>query len=197
MIKLLNNGPEDSLIEFRPRFKTRGKLQTRKLMYGHECDWCGNVIQAAFHTDEEIKLYDYEETRVISQGDKNEGELLMLVPSQSDRESAYKVDMYRTKNGNAQLIRLKNHIARWQGKGGDNEQFFEVGERCCRYIGVYTRDESEVINELALICWYNRDMLGKTKVNIPLSFLDEWKPIYTCNQLYYRLAPASGKWSTL
>jgi len=198
MIRLVPRGPEDSLIEFSPRLKGKGNPITRDLVYGHHCDWCGNVIQAMFLTDEEVRIHPYEATKVISQGDKNEGELLKIVPNSTDRASAYRVDMYRTKNGNAQLIRLKNHMLRWEGvTSGNVDDFFEVGERCCRYAGIYTRNEEEIINEMALVCNYNRLMVGLAKVHIPLSFLSEWKPPYTWSSLNHKLVPAIGKGNTM
>jgi len=200
MLKLIDNGPEDSIIEFRPRLKAKGPIVTRSLVYGHHCKWCGNIIQAMFLTDEEIRLFPYEETRVISQGDKNDGTLLKIVPNVNDRDSAYRVDMYRTKQGTGQMIRLKNHMIRWDGiSSGNPDLFFEVGERCCKYIGTYTRDSAEIINEIAAACGYNRSMYdrNKVKVNIPLSFLGEWNPSYSWNRIDYELVPPIGKGNTM
>jgi hypothetical protein len=62
---------------------------------------------------------------------------------------------------------------------------------------LYTRNEAEIVNEAAIACGYNRDMYVKSKVNIPLSYLSEWKPSQTWNNLPYKLVPAIGKGNTM
>lgn len=195
MIKLIDKGPDESVIEFRPR-SSKGPLKdvTKKLIYGQECKWCGNTIQALFLTDTPINLEPYEQTKVISQGDKNEGLLLKMVPNDNDKDSAYKINFYKTKHGNAQLIRLKNHIINWDGLNGNSEYYFEVGERCCKYTGVVAIREDTIVKELALICRYPFVLGGyqKPKTPVPLSFLEEWKPIDKWSQLDFVIPNTIG-----
>lgn len=196
MIKLIDKGPDESLIEFRPRLQRNLPTITRQLLYGHECKWCGNVIQAMFLTPERLNLDPYEETRVISQGDKNEGNLLKVVPNSDDPASAYKVDFYATPGGNAQLIRLKNHLILWKGIATCVEgDFFEVGERCCKYIGIPGRRETDYIAELARVCRYPVSYYTQPNTPVPLSFLKTWKGDNSWSQIDFRVVSVIGKGS--
>ncbi len=199
MIQLIDKGPNKSTISFSPRYEFKGKYKevTKDLIYGHFCSWCGNVIQAMFYTDKQIDLIPYEETRVISQGYTNEGNLLKTVPNTVDINSNYKVDFYKTKNGNAQLIRLKNHLIKWEGLSGwwvngvDRDKFFETGERCCKYIGVYALKDDWIIRDAALACgWraaYERTVKEST---IPIDYLKEYSKAYIKND--YVVVPVIG-----
>lgn len=194
MIKLIDKGPDESLIEFRPRPQRNVPTIARQLLYGHECKWCGNVIQALFLTDERLNLDLYEETRVISQGEKNEGTLLKLVPNSEDPASAYKVDFYPTPNGHAQLIRLKNHLVVWKGLStGLKEDYFEAGERCCKYTGLFSRREMDYITELTKVCQYPSSYYTQPKTPVPLSFLKTWKGENSWSQIDFRVVEAIGK----
>jgi hypothetical protein len=91
------------------------------------------VIQALFYTEKAIDLEFYEETRVLSQGDSNMGDLLKVIPNQ-DEGGNYRVDIFDTKGGFGQRITLKNHVLQWKGTATyQSEDFFEVGARCCKF----------------------------------------------------------------
>lgn len=210
MIKFITGSADDNLIEFSPKDKRRSnKTITRNLAYGHYCDWCNNIIQAMFLTDKKIDLSLYEETRVISQGDKNEGNLLKVVPNKEDTTSAYKIDFYQTKAGNAQLIRLKNHLINWHAdKDGSNksEDYFEVGERCCKYTGAYSLREEDIINEASIIAnfksvyyYMSKEYADNSSCNtkipwnkVPVSYLSEYVPDYSWNKLDYKIIKCIG-----
>ncbi len=200
MIKLIDKGPDESLIEFSPRPQRKTRTITRQLVYGHACTWCGNVIQALFLTEEPVDLSLYEETRVISQGEKNNGTLLKVVPNSEDLASAYKVNFYPTPNGHAELIRLKNHLVNWKGMTDapkEKDYYFEPGERCCRYTGLFSRQELSYIAELAKICRYPLSYYTQPVSPVPLSFLKTWKGANTWSQLDFRVVEAVGRSSEL
>jgi hypothetical protein len=162
MIQLVDRGPNESLIRFTPRFAYRklGPLEC-DLIHGHFCMYCNNLIQALYYTDKPIDLPKYEETRVLSQGEKNGGELLKIVPNAEDKGN-YKTEFFRTPNGNAEQITLKNHVLNFKGlSSGNRDDFFEVGERCCSYTSVLPLRNETIIRELAIVAGFNLESAGR------------------------------------
>jgi hypothetical protein len=152
MIKLIDRGPDNSRIEFSPRSRYSRVESTiqHELISGYTCPICNNVIQALFLTDKPVDIEKYEETRVLSQGEKNSGELLKVIPG-GEEPGNYKQSFYKMPDGNAQKITLKNHVINWEGVGsGDRDDLFEVGERCCKYSAVISLMEADVIKDLAM-----------------------------------------------
>ena len=156
MIQLVDRGPNESLIRFTPRFAYRklGPLEC-DLIHGHFCMYCNNLIQALYYTDKPIDLPKYEETRVLSQGEKNDGELLKIVPNAEDKGN-YRVEYFRTPNGNAEQITLKNHVLNFAGLSVlGRDLFFEVGERCCSYTALIPLRAETMIRELAVVAGFS------------------------------------------
>jgi hypothetical protein len=195
VLKLIDNGPDESQIEFRPRYKfaSLGTMY-RDLIYGHTCPVCKNLIQAYFMTDSPVDLEPYEETRVLSQGDKNGGELLKIIPNLEDNSSGYKTRFFQTREGNSQLIQLKNHLACWKGLAGDRDDLFEPGERCCFYSGVAPRREQDIGRDVSALLNYPYFESRKDKPIVPVEFIQTWLETSTAyRNSGMRLVPAVGK----
>jgi hypothetical protein len=157
MIEFVGEGKEAQLyLTPRAGFNKVKTLQL-DLIYGHQCPLCQNVILAFFKTPEEVRLWPYEETRVLSEVGKNKGELMKVVPNEKSKlgESCYRSDFYRTPDGqSAQKLILKNHIMRVsaiQDRGYNGENLWEVGERTCLLTGVFSTREDITIKDLCLL----------------------------------------------
>lgn len=175
MIQLVDRGPEKSLIRFTPRYKFRDSAPPLEceLISGHFCNWCGNIIQAFYTVDKPVDLNSYEETRVISQGEKNEGELLKIVPGEEGK-SNYKVEFFATPTGKAQRITLKNHVVNWSGTK-NRDDYFEPGERCCVYTSLISMQERDMAHDLATLAGYNLDTAERyIKTNPTAEFIVKW-----------------------
>jgi hypothetical protein len=139
----------------RPGFKRTHNELSRELIYAHRCPVCGNVMQAFFHTSEEIKLWVYEETTLLSQGEKNAGEIRKIYPDEKAKpgESCYR--SYFDQFSHSQKLVLKNHILRQrsiqdrQGKYG-GEGAWEIGERPCLKTGIFALREELLIRDVLL-----------------------------------------------
>jgi hypothetical protein len=133
MIELIPaSGERGPLIRLTPRqgFKKSHKMLEFPLQYGHRCPYCPNVINAVFCPDRQIDLFPYEETVVLSQGEKNAGEILKVVPGHNPNEGNYNIDYVSTPEGNLQRIRMKNHVVRAaaiQDRGYNGVGVEEVG----------------------------------------------------------------------
>ena len=189
MIQLVDRGPDESLIRFSPRSKFRklGQLEG-ELVHGHICQFCRNVIQAVFFTDTPVDIEKYEETRVLSQGEKNMGELLKVVPNYEDGGN-YRSEFFETPNGNVQKITLKNHVINWAGVKSANREkdFFEVGERCCVYSSVIALQNETLIRDLAMVAGFDLVATQRyAKTDPPIDFILEWfrvTPDFTTKEL--------------
>lgn len=196
MIKLIDKGPDASRIEFTPIHGSRSRAVTRDLIFGHRCHWCQNVVTALFLTPEQIDLRPYEETRVISQGDKNAGELLKIIPNLQDPLSSYRQSFYPSPAGKAQYIRLKNHVLRWESQQSGNDKYYEPGERCCRYVGFDVLDPSKAVVELATIVGYNFGQYAGyvQPVSSPtIEFLADFKPESSYQAMDIRVLKVTGR----
>jgi len=196
MIQLVDRGLDDSIIRFTPRhaYRKLGPIEC-DLVHGHFCPWCNNVIQALYYTDKPIDLSKHEETRVISQGEKNEGELLKIVPNWED-DGNYKVQTFRTPQGNAQKIVLKNHVINWAGTAaGNSDNFFEVGERCCIYTCLIPLTEETAMREFSMVAGFSLTVGNRyEQVEPPMAFVAEWfKNANTWDTKETRTLPAIGR----
>lgn len=179
MIQLVDRGPNDSIIRFSPRtsYKTDKTIEC-DLEHGYVCPYCNNVIMAMYYTENPINLDKYEETRVLSQGDKNEGDLLKIIPNWEDAEGNYRTEFYKTANGNAEKIVLKNHVINWKGAGSYNrKEFFEPGDRCCTFTTLISLRPENLIRDLASVSGYslqayNRYETTNTDPDVP--FIRNW-----------------------
>lgn len=195
MIELVDRG-EKSLIRFTPRYKFR-HLPTIEcdLIYGHQCPICRNVIQALYYVDQTFDLANYEETKVLSQGEKNAGELLKIVPNEEDQGN-YRVQDYRFSDSRSQLIVLKNHVVNWKGLSGNRDEFFEVGERCCSYTAVISLQEKNVVRDLAAVAGYSLAAYGRYNEDVSeptIEFLANWlKTAFSWETLEIKMVNAIG-----
>jgi hypothetical protein len=193
MIQLVDRGPNESIIRFTPRFKYKrlGSLEC-DLISGHHCTYCNNVIQALYYTNKPVDLEKYEETKVLSQGEKNEGELLKVVPNFDD-EGNYKLETFNTAAGQAQRITLKNHVVNWAGASGSRKEYFERGERCCTYTSVISLREDLMMRDLATVAGYTLVNERLQKPDPTAAFIIDWintEMIYVTRNL--RVAKAIG-----
>lgn len=174
MIKL-----RGKFIAFEPRagFKRGSKAQPeirREIIYGHTCPICGNLMQAYFNTESAIDLWPYEETVVLSQGEKNMGEIRKIFPDNKAKlgSSCYKSTFHSATK--SQKIVLKNHILKFEGLsnrvyGGDN--FWEVGERTCVKAGFFSLREDMLIKDI--LCAYGYSHYDIAHYDLPSITLDK------------------------
>lgn len=158
-------------IQFTPRvgFKRTHPAFAQELVYGHVCNTCGNLIQALFYTPEEVSLWPYEETTVLSQGQKNMGEILKVVPDDKfqEGESCYRSHFYSPADGRkGQHIVLKNHVLRPSrmdnGDRTDNSSLWEVGERTCPLTGVFSLKADLAIKDLCHFVGIEDEVMNTT-----------------------------------
>jgi hypothetical protein len=170
MIQLVDRGLNESSIRFTPRSRYRhlGPVEC-ELISGYKCNHCSNVVQAFFATNKAIDLDKYEETIVRSQGEKNHGEILKIIPNLEDLDGNYRTEFFATPNGNAMRITLKNHVLNLAGCI-DRERFFEKGERCCEYTALICMQSQDVALELAVVAGYDiytTERITKTTPDLP------------------------------
>jgi hypothetical protein len=158
MIQLVKGTKPKLRLTPRQGFKRTHKELELDLVYGHSCSTCSNVINVLAKSKTDIDLYPFEETGILSQGEKNAGELLKVIPNDKDAQrSAYKKDFLvgsdPSQEGLLQL-RLINHIVRVgaiKDKTSEGEGIEELGERPCFKIGVFSRREDLMIKDLLLL----------------------------------------------
>lgn len=160
------------IFEPRPGF-TRGKGAAPELefplIYGHRCSYCSNVIQALFKAPRVFSLWAYEETTILSQGEKNSGEIRKTYPDDKTKhgKSCYRID-YSPAEGGSVKITLKNHIMRHctiSERKYNGEGLWEVGERPCTKTGIFALREDLLVKDFLLF-----SQLGDVEIaqhNIP------------------------------
>jgi hypothetical protein len=179
----IRKGPTNKII-FEPRagFKRGKKSQPNlelELIYAHVCSTCGNVIQAQFLTDKEIVLWPYEETVVLSQGDHNMGEVLKIYPDDKAKagSSCYR-SVFNQFGQSSQKLTLKNHVLRYRAieeRKFNGEGLWEVGERTCPKVGVFSvREELTVKDVLLFSGWSEYDFKSYDLSKIKVDDLLEW-----------------------
>jgi len=124
------------------------------LVYGHRCPYCSNVIQALFKAPKMFNLWPYEETVLLSQGEKNSGEIRKVFPDDKTRfgKSCYRMDFSPAEGGSVKLT-LKNHILRHQAikdRQYTGEGLWEVGEKACMKTGVFALREDLLVKDFLL-----------------------------------------------
>jgi hypothetical protein len=139
----------------RPGFRTKKALEF-DLIYGHKCPFCSNVITACFKTEQKIDLFPYEETSILSQGEKNRGELLKTVPNRKDPDGCYRSEHFGKGADGIQRLLMKNHIMHAsaiesRSRDESGESLWEPGERPCMYAGVFSEREDLLIKDLLLL----------------------------------------------
>jgi len=178
MIKLRGKtGVEDPLnkIIFEPRsgfIRGRGAAPTLEfpLIYGHRCPYCSNVIQALFKAPRTFSLWAYEETSILSQGEKNSGDVLKVFPEEKTRfgKSCYRMDFSPAEGGSIKLT-LRNHIMNhraiaertYDGKGMWEESY----ERPCTKAGIFSLREDLLVKDWLLFSQISEHEI--VKYNIP------------------------------
>lgn len=161
------------IFEPRPGF-TRGKGQAPSLefplLYGHKCQKCGNVIQGLFKAPKMFNLWPYEETVLLSQGEKNSGELRKIYPDEKTKfgKSCYKMAFSPAEGGSIKIT-LRNHIMNHKAiveRKFDGEGLWEAGyERPCTHAGVFALREDLLLKDFLLFS--NIDDYELPKYNIP------------------------------
>jgi len=130
----LTKGEEDHQVLFRPwaNVQTKeidgelvevyNKIQlpelSFKLIFGHICPKCGNVLQAAFFTDRAVDTRGYEEIKTTIRDEKTK-ELRVFRTGANNRFKS-KYDSTLIQRGgvvSAQFIRLTEHFERTQDDG--------------------------------------------------------------------------------
>lgn len=148
-------------IVFTPRvgFSKVHKQKTYKLEYAHVCPGCGNVIQALFHTDQEVDLNPYEETRImtIDTDGKKPMELKGFSPDEKDPNKTH-YNVYYDAKTKSQKIVLKNHILRFESidlKNADEKADWEPGGKVCELSGLFSLREDLVMRDYVLFSRIN------------------------------------------
>lgn len=159
------------------------------LIYGHRCPYCNNVMQALFKAPKTFSLWPYEETTILSQGEKNAGDILSTYPDNKTRygKSCYRIDFSPAEGGSVKIT-LKNHIMRLSAiseRKFNGEGLWEEGKRTCSRTGVFSLREDLLVKD-----WLLFSHLGEydiNKYNIP-----PIKDIIKEGDVNFKLIPAVG-----
>lgn len=197
MIKLRGQtGIEDPLnkIIFEPRpsfIKGRGAAPELEfpLIYGHRCPYCANVIQALFKAPRTFSLWPYEETTILSQGEKNSGEIREIYPDPKTRfgKSCYHMDFSPAEGGSIKLT-LINHIMKHKviaERTYDGKNIWDVGERPCTKTGVFALREDLLIKDWLLFSQITEHEV--VKYNLP-----PLGDLIKADDTNFKLVPAVG-----
>jgi hypothetical protein len=162
MIKLRGKGevsdPSNKII-FEPRGGfSRGRAAAPTLefplIYGHRCPYCGNVIQALFKAPREFSLWPYEETILLSQGEKNSGEIRKTFPDDKTQygKTCYRMNFSPAEGGSIKLT-LKNHVMRHASlslREVNGEGLWEPGEKPCTKAAIFSLREDLLVKDFLL-----------------------------------------------
>lgn len=181
------------VFEPRPGFnRGKGAAPTLEfpLIYGHRCPCCSNVMQALFRAPRNFSLWPYEETVLLSQGEKNSGEVRKNFPDDKTKfgKSCYKVEFSPAEGGSLKII-LRNHIMRHctiSERTYNGEGLWETGERPCTKAGIFALREDLLVKDFLLF-----SQLGDTEIaqhNIPS--VREFIPETDTN---FKLVPSVGQ----
>lgn len=177
MIKLRGkaeqNDPTNEIIfEPRPHFvRGRGAAPELKfpLIYGHRCPVCSNVMQALFRAPRTFSTWPYEETVLLSAGEKNSGEIRKTYPDDKTKfgKSCYRMEFTPAEGGSIKLT-LKNHIMRHcaiSERQFNGDGLWEVGERPCTRTGIFALREDLLVKDFLLFSQISE--IEIPKYNIP------------------------------
>ena len=149
-------------IEFSPRagFVRKAKPVSAKIEFAHICPSCNNVIQALFHTDSEVDLWPYEETRKMSidKNGKKPIELVGVIPSKDDIIGKTHYNVYYDAKTKSQKIVLKNHVLRFETidlKNTAENVDWEPGGKVCELAGLFSLREDLLIRDYVLFSRIN------------------------------------------
>jgi hypothetical protein len=181
------------IFEPRPGF-TRGRYTTPTLefplIYGHRCPYCSNVMQALFKAPRTFSLWPYEETTLLSQGEKNAGDIRKTFPDDKTKfgKSCYRVDFNPSENGSVKIT-LRNHISKHcaiEQRKFNGEGLWEVGyERPCTHTGIFSLREDLLVKDWLLFS--QMSPIEIVKYNIP-----SVKELIQENNVHFKLVPAVG-----
>ncbi len=177
----------------RPGFiRGRGAAPTLEfpLIYGHRCPYCSNVMQALFKAPRTFSLWAYEETVLLSQGEKNSGELRKIFPDDKSKfgKSCYRMDFSPAEGGSVKLT-LRNHIMRHTAitdREFNGDGLWEEGfERPCTNTGFFSLREDLLIKDWLLFSQIGEQEI--VKYNIP-----PVKDLISESDTNFKLVPAVG-----
>lgn len=161
--------PSNKIIfEPRPGFR-RGRSETSTLefplIYGHKCDYCNNVIQALFLAPKVIDLWPYEETVLLSQGEKNAGEVRKIFPDENTKpeKSCYQMDFSDAEGGSIKIT-LKNHVMRHSAieeRQFNGDGLWVPGEKPCTKTGIFALRLDLLVKDFLLFSQMNRNEIIK------------------------------------
>lgn len=159
------------------------------LVYGHRCPYCANVIQALFKAPRKFSLWPYEETSILSQGEKNSGEIHSTYPDVKTwfNDSCYNIAYSPAEEGSIKIT-LKNHIMRHAGlheRDIKGEGLWEVGKRPCMYAGIFSLREDLLIKDWLLFSGLTDSEISKCK-------FPEVKTMIPESDANFKLIPAVG-----
>lgn len=161
------------------------------LVYGHKCPYCSNVIQALFKAPKTFSLWPYEETVLLSQGEKNAGEVRKVFPDDKTKsgKSCYKIDFSPAEGGSIKII-LRNHLMRHQAlaeRTFDGEKFWEQSyERPCTRAGLFSIREDLLVKDWLTFSQMREDEVNKCQTPPIANLILE-------NDSTFKLVPAVGK----
>lgn len=192
-------GVEDSKnkIIFSPRFGFThgGSVPTLEypIIYGHKCPYCSNVIQALFKAPKTFSLWPYEETVLLSKGEKNAGDVRKIYPDNKTKKgkSCYRMEFSPAEGGNIKLT-LKNHILRTRAiaeRKYDGSGIFEEGENPCLRVGIFSLREDLLLRDWLLFCQIDSGN-GQELFKYKLPPIQE---VISENNTDFKLVPAIGK----
>ena len=151
--------PKNKII-FSPRggfTRGRGAAPTLEfpLLYGHKCPYCSNVIQALFKAPRTFNLWPYEETVLLSQGEKNSGEIRKVFPDEKTKygKSLYNMEFSPAEGGSVKLT-LANHMVKprvLSHREVNGEGLWEAGkERPCIKAAIFSLREDLLVKDFLL-----------------------------------------------
>lgn len=155
-----NEASSKNKIVFEPRAGfTRGRGAAPELefplIYGHRCPYCGNVIQALFKAPRTFSLWPYEETVLLSQGEKNSGEIRKVFPDDKTKhgKSLYNMEFSPAEGGSIKLT-LANHLVKHRAMSHrevNGEGLWETGkERPCTKAAIFSLREDLLLKDFLL-----------------------------------------------
>lgn len=179
-------------ITFEPRAgykKTHPSLEF-PLLYGHRCPYCTNVIQALFESPKPIDLWAYEETFLLSQGEKNAGEVRNVYPNDKTKQgkTCYNNHYSPTGKGYVKIV-LKNHIMRHRAivEGSFNgEGLWEPGEKPCGRSGIFSIREDLLMKDFLLFSKMQPVEVAKYK-------MPKVREAIKSDNVNFRVVPAIGE----
>lgn len=180
------------IFEPRPGF-TRGRGAAPQLefplIYGHRCPYCSNVVQALFKAPRIFNLWAYEETVLLSQGEKNSGEIRNTFPDEKTKygKSCYRMEFSPAEGGSIKMI-LRNHIMRHkaiQERTFNGDGLWEAGERPCTRTGIFSLREDLLIKDWLLFSQISEQEVPK--YNLP-----PVKDLIKEDDTNFKLVPAVG-----